>query len=232
MTTAMRMAIEGSALLPLLAWLSPSYPVGGYAYSHGLEWAAESGEVADEASLSAWLSDFVRLGAGRNDAILFAHAHRAAAAGDADALAAVNELALALAPSSELHLETSQQGTSFLAATRAAWPAPAIERLAPEGPLAYPVAVGLAAGAHDLPLEPALDGFLFALVQNLVSAAIRLGVVGQTAGIRVAAALAPAIAAVSAGARTLTLDDVGGSTFRADLGSFLHETQYSRLFRS
>ncbi len=232
MATVTRMAIEGSALLPLLAWLSPSYPVGGYAYSHGLEWAAESGEVTDEANLAAWLSDFLHFGAGRNDGILFAHAHRAAAAGDADALAAANELALALAPSSELHLETSQQGTSFVAATRAAWPAPAIGQLAPAGAVAYPVAVGLAAGAHDLPLGPALEGFLFALVQNLVSAAIRLGVVGQTGGIRVAAALAPAIATVSAEARNLTLDEVGGSTFRADLGSFLHETQYSRLFRS
>jgi len=219
-----------TAILPLFAWLSPSYPVGCYAYSHTLEWAVEVGDVTDEASLVAWLTDLLTLGLGRNDAILLSHAHRAVERGDHRALEEVNELALALSPSAELYLETSQQGRSFLDATLAAWPSP---RLLPlEGDVAFPVAIGMAAAAHDIPLPITAQSYLFGLVQTLVSAAIRLAPIGQTAGIRVSAALADMVQAIARQGMALTLDDIGGSTFRADLGSFHHENQYTRLFRS
>ena len=221
------------SVLPLLAWLSPAYPVGAYAYSHGLEWAAEAGAVTDEASLAAWLVDILERGAGHNDAILLAAAYQAATAGDHAMLVEVNDLALALAPSQELRLETRQQGRSFLDATLAAWPAALLSPLAQHlDEVAYPVAVGLAAGAHRLPLPPTLEAFLLAFMQNLVSAALRLTPIGQTGGTRVLAGLAPAVAALAEAIPDLTLDDIGGATFRADLGSFLHETQYTRLFRS
>jgi urease accessory protein len=221
-------------VLPLLAWLSPSYPVGAYAYSHGLEWAAEAGDIGDEARLAAWLADILHHGAGRNDAILLAMAHRAATAGDQLALAEVNDLALALAPSPELRLETRQQGRSFLDTTLAAWPAPLLSDLAAaiDDEVAYPIAVGTAASAHGLPLLPTSEAFLLAFMQNLVSAALRLVPIGQTAGTRVIATLAPAITALAHETLALGPDDIGSATFRADLGSFLHETQYTRLFRS
>lgn len=208
--------------------------MGAYAYSHTLEWAVEAGDIRDEASLAAFLGDLMAHGFGRSDAILLVHAHRCAQAEDAPGLAAVNALAVALAPSAELWLETCQQGRSFLDAVRAAWPAPTLERLAETlpGEVAYPVAVGLAAGVHALPLGPTVDAFLLALAQNLVSAAVRLAPIGQTAGTRVVAGLAPLVRALAADIPSLTLDDVGSATFRADLGSFRHETQYTRLFRS
>ncbi|MFG1212346.1 urease accessory protein UreF [Xanthobacter flavus] len=221
-------------LLPLFAWLSPSFPVGAYAYSHALEWAVEAGDVKDEASLAAQVSDLMGLGFGRSDGILLAHAWRATMAEDGAALGEVNALAVCLAPSAELRLETCQQGRSFLDAVRAAWPSPTLETAAGalSGEVAYPVAVGLAAGAHRIPLGPTLEGFLLALVQALVSSGIRLAPVGQTAGTRVVAGLAPAVRALAADIPALTLDDLGTATFRADLGSFRHETQYTRLFRS
>ncbi|WP_407529883.1 urease accessory protein UreF [Methylobacterium oryzisoli] len=220
--------------LLLLTWLSPGYPVGAYAYSHGLEWAAETGDVRDEASLRAWLGDVLAHGAARNDAILAAHAHAAGAEGDGPAGAALNDLALALAPSRELHLETSQQGRSFLDATCAAWPTPGLAALAAHlpGPVACPVAVGLAAGAHGIARPTLVTGYLTAFLQNLVSAALRLSPVGQSAGTRVVAALSPGIAAVAAEAGEASLDAIGAATLRLDLGSFRHETQYSRIFRS
>jgi urease accessory protein len=220
--------------LALLAWLSPAYPVGAYAYSHGLEWATDAGEIADETSLAAWLADVLEHGAGRSDAILLAAAHRAAAVGDPVALIEVNDLALAVAPSQELRLETRQQGRSFLDTTLAAWPTDLLGSLAPnfDDEIAYPVAVGLAAGAHGLPLPPTLEAFLLAFLQNLISAALRLAPIGQTAGTRVLAQLAPAIIGLARAVPDLTLDDAGSATFRADLGSFLHEAQYTRLFRS
>ncbi|MDO9429489.1 MAG: urease accessory UreF family protein [Methylobacterium sp.] len=220
--------------LRLMAWLSPGYPVGAYAYSHGLESAVESGEVFGEASLGEWLADVLELGSGRNDLVLAAHAHGAALAGDAQGLADLNDLALALAPSRELHLETSQQGRSFLDATLAAWPAPALARLAEAlpGPVAYPVMVGLAAGAHGMALPPTLAAFGLAFLQNLVSAALRCAPIGQSAGTRVIASLTPRVVALAAAVPDLGLDDLGSATLRLDLGSFRHETQYSRIFRS
>lgn len=222
------MATETSHLLPLMAWMSPAFPVGGYAYSHGLEWAVEVRDVSREDSLIPWLEDFLTLGAGRNDAILLAHAHRAAK--DAEALRDLNELALALSPSSEFYLETSQQGTSFASAVAAAWPADGLDVL--KGPMAYPVAIGVAAGCHSVPLASTLEAFLFGVVQNLVSAAVRLAPIGQTGGTRVLAVITPTVRALAAEAETLDLDAIGGCTFRADLGSFHHENQYTRLFRS
>jgi urease accessory protein len=229
-TLRRKAAEKEQGILPLFAWLSPSYPVGCYAYSHTLEWGVEAGDVTNEETLIAWLTDQMILGFGRNDAILLSHAYRAVEAGDDVALATVNELALALSPSAELYLETSQQGRSFLDATLAAWPAPGLPEL--EGEVAFPVAIGMAAAAHGVPLPLTSSAYLFGLVQTLVSAAIRLAPIGQTAGIRVCAALAVTVQDIAREATGLSLDDIGGATFRADLGSFHHENQYTRLFRS
>ncbi len=234
MGTAIAMAEEPApdtaTVLPLFAWLSPSYPVGSFAYSHTLEWAVEAGDVTDEASLTAWLTDFMTLGAGRNDAILLAHAWGAASRGEAEALRDVNDLALALSPSAELHLETSQQGRSFLDATLAAWPAPGLADI--DGEVAFPVAVGMAAAAHGIPLAVTVQAYCLALAQTLVSAAIRLAPIGQTGGTRVTARLGAVVRAMTDEAAGLPLEAIGGATFRADLGSFHHENQYTRLFRS
>jgi len=220
--------------LPLLVWLSPSFPVGAFAYSHGLEWAQEAGDVTDAASLEAWLADLLEHGAPRGDAILFVAAHRALAASDGAGLAEVAELALALASSEERRLETVTQGDAFLIAASKSWPCAALDdlRAAWPGPVAYPVAVAAAAQGHGIAAGEALPAFLIGSLSNLVSAAVRLGIVGQTDGQRVIAALVPAVAALAGRLRDATLEDLGGAAFRSDLAALRHETQYTRLFRS
>ena len=218
----------------LTLWLSPAFPVGAFAYSHGLEWTAEAGDVRDEATLAAWLADLVEHGSVRADAILLAAAMRAASARDAEALRETNDLALALAPSSERRLETAQQGRSFHAAIAAAWSNDTVEwasaTLTDE--IAYPVAVGIACAAHDIPIPRACEAFALGFVANLVSAAVRLSVIGQTQGQRALAALAGPVATLGAAAGAASMDDIGSSAFRSDIASMRHETQYSRLFRS
>ena len=218
--------------LALFAWLSPSYPVGAFAYSHGLEWAIDTGDVRDAATLAAWISAILEHGSGRNDSILFAAAFRAAQEGGS--VADIAELAVALASSSERRLETLQQGAAFLSATRAAWPCDALERAANDVGVntAYPVCFAAAAATHGMNLRPALDGYLAAFASNLVSGAVRLSVIGQTAGQGIVAGLAPIAARMAAFAEASSLDDLGGCAFRADLASFHHETQHARLFRS
>ena len=222
----------GDLSLELLIWTSPAFPVGAFAYSHGLEWAHEAGDVTDAASLQAWLADLLAHGAARNDAILAGRAWHAAQ--DVPALLDLAELGVALATSAERRLETVTQGNAFLAVAAASWPCPPLHayRAAQDGDTPYPVAFGLVAGAHAIALGETLDALLLGFVQNLVSAAIRLGAIGQTDGQRVVAALLPAIRVEAAGAREAGLDDLGAAAFRSDVGSLLHETQYTRLFRS
>jgi len=225
---------DAAALYRLMAWLSPAYPVGAFSYSSGIEWAVEAGDVTDAASLQRWLAVMIGEGGGFCDAVFLVHAHRAAAAGDDAALRAVAELAAAFAPSKERHLETTAQGRAFLATTRAAWPCAALDRLLAlwDGPVALPVAVGVAGAGHGMPLSPVLPAYLQAMAANLVSAGVRLVPLGQTDGQRVLAALEPVVAATAEGALVSALDEVGSASFRADLASMRHETQYTRLFRS
>jgi urease accessory protein len=227
-------ASGAAALYRLMAWLSPSYPVGAFSYSGGLEWAVEAGDVTDAETLARWLAVMIQQGGGFCDAVFLVHAHRATSASDEPGLRAVAELAAAFAPSQERHLETTAQGGAFLAATRAAWPCAALDRLAAiwDGPIAYPVAVGVAAAGHGIPVAPTVAGYVQALAANLVSAGVRLVPLGQTDGQRVVAQLEAAVAATAARALGTPLDAVGGAAFRADLAGMRHETQYTRLFRS
>ena len=222
--------LSGAALYRLMTFMSPAYPVGAFAWSGGLEWAIEAGDVRDAATLTDWLATLTDCGSVGCDAALFCRAFRAAA-GDDEGLAEVAELAAALAGSRERFLETTAQGAAFLAITRAAWPAPALDRLtaAWDGPPAYPVAAAVACAGHGIPLGPALDAFLHALVSNLVSAGVRLVPLGQTDGQRVLSALEVPLAA--AAARALS-GDMAVAAVRADIASMRHETQYTRLFRS
>jgi len=220
------------ALLPLMLWLSPSFPVGSFAYSHGLEWAVEAGDIADARTLGGWLVELLTFGAPRADAILFAAAFRAAAAGDWPALIETNDLGVALAGSAERRLETTAQGLAFVAQSRAAWDCDPLRALAEMDRVAYPIAVAAAAAGHGLPLEASVQAFVLALLANLVSAVLRLGPIGQTAGQKILAALLPRVRALAREAAGSTLADLGACAFRSDIAAMRHETQYSRLFRS
>ena len=142
----------------LLTWLSPAFPIGSFAYSHGLEWAVEAGDVTDEATLGAWIADVLTHGSGRSDVIFLRHAHRADAAGLRD----LAELAEAAQPCRERRDETIGQGTAF-ALAGLVWGGIALERVA------YPVAFGALAAANGIDEDEAALGFLHAFAANLVS---------------------------------------------------------------
>ena len=227
-------ADEGAALYRLMTWLSPAFPVGAFSYSSGIEWAVEAGDIVDAASLRDWLAAMLADGSGFCDGVFMAQTHRAASSNDEPALRAIAELAAAFVPSRERQLETSTQGRAFIDIVRAAWACDGLDEsiAACGGPLVYPVAVGIVSAAHKIPLAPAMHAFLHALVSNWISAGARLVPLGQTDSQRILAALEPVVVATAARALHATLDDLGSATFRADLASLRHETQYTRLFRS
>lgn len=224
----------------LRIWLSPSFPVGAYAYSHGLEAAVAQHLVTSRPACEAWLRNLLLQGSARTDLILLAVTWRRVCEWTAQALTStpslqdVNSLALALQPSAERYLEASQQGGSFTTTCLAAWPCDALRLLRAQCPdaIAYPVALGTAAAGHGIPLADLLEASALAFVQNLISANIRLSVIGQTDGQRVAAALLPEIEAAARFAETADLDDLGAACFSSDLASLEHETLATRLFRS
>jgi urease accessory protein len=221
-------ALAAVALIRLQNWLSPSFPVGSFSYSHGLESAVDAGLANDEASLKDWLFALVSFGSGWNDAVLFAEAwRRACPEGDLGELA---ELGVALAGSLERHTEMTLQGAAFISAARNGWPHPVLERLSE--PCPYAVAVGALAGAHGLPLEPALAAFLQAFVANLTQAAIRLGVTGQNGAVTIVASLESVVIDTARCAAASGPDDLGSATVLSEIMSMRHETHYSRLFRT
>ena len=231
--TAMTM-ITDAGLFRLMTWLSPAYPIGAFSYSHGIEYAVEAGLVTDAARLRDYVARAVVAGAGRSDAALFVAAWRAALAEDEGRLDDIADRAAAWRGSAETALESAAQGAAFLAATRAAWPHPALDALALRRPhaVALPVAVAIACAVHGIALAPAAAAYLHAFVANLVSAGVRLVPLGQTAGQRVIASLESVIAAAAAAAQATPLDETGTAAPFIDWCSMRHETQYTRLYRS
>jgi urease accessory protein len=229
--------LSDSQLYWLLTWFSPGFPIGAFSYSHGLETAAASGRVHDKETLQRWTAAILTHGAGRMDADILRDAHRAASAQDLEALAATNARGLAFRGTSEMALETTAQGEAFLSTCRAAWPDPLLERwgtmLGAAGErVCHAAAAGAATARAGVPLGCALSAYLQAMAANLVSAGLRLGIVGQTDGQRILAALEPVVGTAVASALTRNPTGFGGATLAIELASMAHETQYSRLFRS
>lgn len=241
-TPASEATADLNALLRLLAWFSPAFPIGAFSYSSGLERAVDAGVVADVSGLVEWVTVTLEHGSARNDALLLASTVRAVQDGCAADLERVVEVASAARGTAELQLESCAQGQAFLATVDAAWrTGHGSPRSTESRSMPLPVAVGLAVADHGLPLAAVLAAFLHGVVANQVSAAVRLVPLGQTDGQRALARLEPVTARVArevledAGAAAdaaAILDRLGGAALGVDLASMQHETQYTRLFRS
>lgn len=230
-TTTMTTSTE---LYRLLAWFSPSYPIGAFSYSHGVEYAVEIGRVTDVATLTQWIAHILRHGAGWVDAVLLKAAY--AAADDMARLDELADLAAAWRGTAEMALESTQQGGSYLSVTRAAWgqsaTLDAFAALRSDKPVPLCIAVGVAAGAHKLSVETVLAAYLHAFAASLVSAAVRLIPLGQTDGQRTLSNLMPVVESIVPCALACDVEDCGTASPMVDLTSMMHETQYTRLFRS
>ena len=230
-------ALSTEGLLKLLTWVSPSFPVGAFAYSHGLETACEQGWVLDEPSLEIYVRAALEHGSAAIDAGLFAGAWTAVTARDGTNFRQFLARGAAMRSTQELAAESCLQGAAFWKTLcdaegrdALAWADAEIGKFG--GDLAYPCAMGAAAGSFGLPLPAALNAYLHGFAANLISAGVRIIPLGQTAGQRITSRLAPVIANLSDYLAEVPFEDLGSSTFMIDIASMSHETQYTRLFRS
>ncbi|MHA6326362.1 urease accessory protein UreF [Roseivivax sp. CAU 1753] len=210
-------------VLTLVQWFSPAFPVGAFAYSHGLEWAITSGDVVGVDAVSGWIADVLEHGAGWNDCLFLVAGY---AAESPDALTALDAECCALAASAERLLETRMQGRAFCRIFADVWPH------GDPGALAYPVAVGHAARCEALPPHLTTQMYLQGVLANLVSAATRLGAIGQTDGQRLIRDLTPLALKVASRAQDAGPAAMSSTAFLSDIASMKHETQYSRMFRT
>lgn len=208
-----------NAMLTLAQWLSPAFPVGAFAFSHGLETAIREDRVTDAVTLEAWLRDLVDFGSARSDVVLLSAAYHSADYKD------VQASALAFQPSAERLEESRQLGAAFCRTVRDVWKIDLPD-------LAYPVAIGRAAAVKGLPLQQTAALYTHAFLANLVSVAVRLVPLGQTEGQAVLAHLQEACEVLGRDAENFTLDDLGSSAFLSDIQAMRHETLTPRIFQS
>jgi len=201
---------------------SPAYPVGGFAYSHGLEWAIDSGAVTDADSTAGWISDVLAHGSGRNDALFLVAAFNAKSK---EALTEIDATARAFCASAERVMETRLLGQAFCEVTAQVWAVDLAD-------LTYPVALGHAASHQNLPLALTTQMYLQAFMSNLIACATRLVPLGQTEAQKLIRDLTPLCAALATRAQDEGLDALGSTAFLSDIASMKHETQYSRMFRT
>ena len=222
---------NGLAQLRLMQLVSPALPIGGFTYSQGLEYAVEAGWVKDVPSLQDWLLGLIEDSISYLEVPLLARLYQACASGDQGKLEQWSRYLLAARETFELRQEEQQRARALTrllidldVAQAREWKATL--ELCQSAPFA------LAAHHWDIRILDAAQGFVWSWLENMVAAAIKLVPLGQTDGQRVQLALAEALPeAVHKGLR-LTDDQIGASAPMMALASSLHETQYTRLFRS
>lgn len=214
-------------LVAVLQLASPGLPVGGFAYSQGLEKAIEDGIVHDAASTRRWIDDLLSLSLARFEAPLWLRAWDAWKAGDHGTFAHWNEECIAARETAELRAETMQMGVSLVRVM------PALGILPPACvPIAFPTAFAAACAALDIGREDGLAAYLWAWTENQVLVAVKSVPLGQMAGQRLLAALHPAIGAAVRSATDCPDDAIGSAPVQYAITSARHEAMYSRLYRS
>ena len=208
-----------SKLITVMQWLSPAFPIGGFAYSHGLEWAINKGYVSNRAELQKWISDLLEYGSLKNDAILIKLVLQGSDPKE------INELAMALCPASERLSETQLQGGAFCKIMREVWSLEIDD-------LTLPIALALAAKNESIDQNLVVPAYLHSFCSNLISVAMRLIPIGQTDGQKTLRELSPLISDSVRAVAKSNKDDLGSACFLSDVSAMQHEYLQPRVFKT
>jgi len=226
--------VNNLALARLLQLASPALPVGAYSYSQGLEAAVEAGTVRDAASAQRWIGDMLRLSMARLEAPVWRRLHAAWAVADIAQVEEWNDYFLATRETAELRAETAQMGWSLrrLCMDMGEFDTPALAMLGAPAEIAFPTAYTFAVVQWRIPEREALTAYLWSWLENQVMAALKAVPLGQTEGQRLLAALSPDIVIISEDISFMDEHEMTNYSHGLAIASSVHETQYSRLFRS
>ena len=193
----------------LAACLSRSYPAGPAGDGRDMERAIERGSVHDAETLRTWVAALVTHGRGWTDAVIFSRAWWAVQEETDEALGQIAELSAVVVAARDRRAESCIQGDAFVAARERSWSCPALARLrsAWDGSIAYPVAVGVTAAGHGIPLDAALATTLRTYVTNLAAAGALLLPLELEERDRLVRELLPVVADVTLRASRAPLDD-------------------------
>ncbi|EMP56315.1 urease accessory protein ureF-like protein [Marinobacter santoriniensis NKSG1] len=218
------------ALLGLMQLVSPALPIGAFAWSQGLESAFELGWVKNEAELADWVEGVLEDGLSRCELPLLARFQKAWATEDAAALREWNHWLQATRETAELSDEDTRLGAALVTLLRNLDLLPA-EHLIPDDP-GYITMFAWAAHKRLVPIRQTLLGFAWAWLENQLAVACKALPLGHTAAQRTIERLRPQLVGAVDTALARKDDELGPILPGLALGSALHETQYSRLFRS
>ena len=223
--------MQTSSLLNLLHISSPALPIGAFAYSQGLEYTLEAGWCKNADDVEMWIKSVMTKGLGGIDLPILKRLHQAWAKSDVQALQYWNAMLLAFRETKELYLEDIQVGDAFKQwhKTQSAEHLEKLEFI--DNPTVASM-YGLNGVIKGLTIEECLIGFVWAWLENQITAASKAMPMGQTDGQNIIRHLIPEIEAVIESAMTLSDDDIGSGLVGLSMSSALHEHQYSRLFRS
>jgi len=219
------------ALIRLLHLASPTLPVGAYTYSQGLEWAVESGAIHNEASAGQWIGDCLTHSQASFEAVYLAHMLAAWQDSDRSQLEELNSEFVASRETAELRAETLQMGHSLARLLRDLPDIPdSALREFPQP--SFPLAWSCIAANWNIETEDAIAGYLWSWLENQVMAALKAVPLGQTAGQRLLLTLGERLPELARQAATTPLTHARNFLPAFALASSLHETQYTRIFRS
>lgn len=223
--------LAGLPLTRLLQLVSPALPIGAFAYSQGLEQAVADGAVSNEGEAADWALGLLEHSLGTLDLPILSRMILAAKSGQTEVLARWSVWLLASRPTAEMRAEDRQLGAA-LARTLEAIGVETASGWSERDDVTQAAMFAVAVAAFRIPTEVALCGFAFAWSELVAGAAVRLVPLGQSAGQRLIAAAGERIPEVVARALTLADDELGTAAPGQAIASALHETLYSRLFRS
>ena len=223
--------MDSIKLFNLLTIVNPSYPIGSFSYSHGLEWSIQEKEITDKKSLFEWLQTILYEGSLWSDSVIFYHAYKSLKSKNYSKFKKISDLSLTIQPSKERYMESVMQGNAFIKITKDISNYD-LKDYNLRSDISLPIAFSVACDLHKLNFDDCLTGFLHSNISNLISAGIRLIPLGQTEGQKLLNELSDSIITIIPKVKKAKISRIGNCCWRSDISSMKHETQYTRIFRS
>ncbi|MDR9829554.1 urease accessory UreF family protein [Vibrio sp. FNV 38] len=215
----------------LFQLISPSLPIGGFTYSQGLELAVEAGWVNNRVDLEQWLEHMVTSSVATLELPIIDKLYSAIEQQDTAMIDYWSDILYTSRETSELRAEERQRGQALnTLLTKLDIDVSLLERLSCKPNQL----IGLCLAAHtwSIDLDALKQGYLWSWLENIVTAGVKLIPLGQTDGQLALINITECFPRMINEAREIEEWMIGSFTPSIAIASSLHQTQYTRLFRS